>query len=209
MSIEPLEPLESIESIEPIESSNVEQIYTVFLTINNDNFIKQNDKYFVIEPIYIQYIGFFFCVEILHFLNTNTNINFLVEHQNFYFDIINGKDNGGRTCLMLASTQGDLDIVEFLLVYGANINESDNSGQTCLMCACDKGDIKMVQLLLDNGANINDKDIYGANCLMYALKSEYYMNDITLNITKLLPQSHYPKQPQYGILAQVEHFQML
>ena len=40
-----------------LELSNIDSIYTT-ITINNDNFvkIKQNDKYFVFEELYIKYI---------------------------------------------------------------------------------------------------------------------------------------------------------
>jgi hypothetical protein len=200
--------------------SNVEPRYTVILTINNNKFLKinQKDKNFVLEELYIKYIDFFFCVEIVQFINNY--FNYLVEYQNNYFDIINDKNNGnGKSCLMFACVQGDLniinflvriganinekdnlgrsclmiacvecdyDVAEFLLLNGANINDSDINGVNCLMFACDKGNLDIVELLLDNGANINDIDSNGSNCLMYAIKSEIYLGNSILNITKLL-----------------------
>jgi len=152
-----------------LKSSNIEQFYTVCISINNDKFIKikQNDKYFVIEQIYIKYIDFFFCVEIIHFLNKN--INFLVEYQNNNFDIINGKHNdNGQSCLIFACIDSDLNIIDFLLRIGANIHDRDNLGKSCLMYACVEGDLDIVLFLLLNGANISDTDITGTNCLMFA-----------------------------------------
>ena len=200
-----------------LELSNIDSTYTV-LTIDNDKFvkIKQNDKYFILEEIYIKYIDFFFCVEIVHFLNKY--FNYLVEYQNNNFDIINDKnygksslmfacidgdlniidfllrsgshihekDNGGKTCLMLACANCDLDVIEFLFVNGANINDKDSNGVNCLMIACDKGNLDIIKFLLAKGANINDTDSNGSNCLMYAIKSELYLNNTILNITKFL-----------------------
>ena len=190
-----------------LESSNIEQLYTVCLTINNDKFIKikQNDKYFVIEQIYIKYIDFFFCTEIVHFLNKNFDI--LNDKHNgksclmfacidsdlniidFLLKIganIHEKDNLGKSCLMYACIEGDFDIVLFLLNNEANISDRDITGKNCLMFACANGNLDIVELLLDKGANINDLDSNGENCLMYALKSELYSDNITLNIIKLL-----------------------
>lgn len=150
-----------------LESSNNEQYYTVFITINNNEFvkIKQNDKYFVFEELYIKYIDFFFCAEVIHFLNRH--FNYLVEYQNNYFDIINDKNNGNcKSCLMFACIEGDLNIINFLLHSGANIHEKDNLGRSCLMYACIKSDFNIIDLLLGSGANINDTDINGVNCLI-------------------------------------------
>jgi hypothetical protein len=72
------------------------------------------------------------------------------------------------------------------LAKGANINDSDINGKNCLMIACDKGNLDIIELLLAKGANINDSDNNGDNCLMYAIKSEIYLGNSILNITKLL-----------------------
>ena len=186
---------------------NADIPYTVFLTINNHKFvkIKQHNKYFIFEELYIKYIDLFFCAEVVHFLNRH--FNYLVEYQNNNFDIINDKnngksclmfacidgdlniidfllrsgalihekDNGGKTCLMFACANCDLDVIEVLLLNGANINDTDSNGSNCLMYACDKGNLDIVKFLLDKGANINDLDSNGSNCLMYAIKSELYL----------------------------------
>ena len=164
-----------------LKSSNIEQYYTVFITINNNEFvkIKQNDKYFVFEELYIKYIDFFFCAEVVHFLNRH--FNYLVEYQNNNFDIINDKNNGNyKSCLMFACIEGDLNIINFLLHSGANIHEKDNLGRSCLIyacvsarvcacvcdCACVEKDLNIIDFLLRSGSNINDTDINGLNCLM-------------------------------------------
>gem|GEM_PF-6610987 len=45
---------------------------------------------------------------------------------------INARDHSGKTCLMIAASKGQKDIVEFLLEEGADINNGDNKGNTVL-----------------------------------------------------------------------------
>ena len=56
----------------------------------------------------------------------------------------NEKDNRGRTPLIYASNHGFLEIVQMLLVHGADINDKESqNGQTALMYACMKAHSKV------------------------------------------------------------------
>ncbi len=53
----------------------------------------------------------------------------------------------GRTALRMASSNGDREIVKFLLSKNANINAKDKSGRTALRTAAEYGHPEIVELL--------------------------------------------------------------
>ena len=87
---------------------------------------------------------------------------------------MNWKDADGDTSWLLASQQGNIEIVKLFLDRGAQIdcqvNNSDTSKSrfTALMWASAKGHIEVVKLLLDRGALIDSQDSNGATALMTA-----------------------------------------
>ncbi len=56
--------------------------------------------------------------------------------------------------LMVATRNGHLNIVKFLVNTGANIEESDNYDQTSLSHAAYAGNLSVVEFLVAGGANI-------------------------------------------------------
>ena len=48
---------------------------------------------------------------------------------------MNTADRDGRTPLHIASSQGHLSIVEYLINHGADVNKADNDGCTPIMVA--------------------------------------------------------------------------
>jgi ankyrin repeat protein len=60
--------------------------------------------------------------------------------------------------LMLASDLGNYEIVQLLMVSGANIEAKDNDGMTALSFACRSGHVAIIELLLKSGVNIEAKD---------------------------------------------------
>lgn len=79
------------------------------------------------------------------------------------------KDSEGRTKLMNAAKQGDLNLTEDLIFSKANINAKDNDGWTALMFASrfSEND-KVVEKLIKNGADIKAKNNYGVSSLKLA-----------------------------------------
>jgi ankyrin repeat protein len=47
-------------------------------------------------------------------------------------ELLDGRDNNGRTPLHLACQQGHLDVVRILISYGASLELIDNEGRTPL-----------------------------------------------------------------------------
>ena len=79
--------------------------------------------------------------------------------------------------LLIASSDGYIEIVRLLLEKGTDVNAKDALGNTALMRAREgtvsdkdvgKGHIEVVKLLLDKGANVNAKNADGLTALMKA-----------------------------------------
>ncbi len=66
---------------------------------------------------------------------------------------IDARDNAGSTPLMLAVTQGRLEVVRLLLARGADPNAADNAGRTPLQQARDKDFRDVAALLERSGAH--------------------------------------------------------
>ena len=89
---------------------------------------------------------------------------------------VNAAPENARTPLMIASENGNIQLVQALLDSGADPNiESRKWGRTALKLAARKGHIDIVDLLLDKGVPIdyrgnNNEKIYlnGASALSYA-----------------------------------------
>ena len=73
----------------------------------------------------------------------------------FYKSIPNVNVKGGNnvTPLILASQQGKLDVVEFLLKKGARVNDVMTDGKTALLMASKNGHTEIVRILMAKGAN--------------------------------------------------------
>lgn len=96
----------------------------------------------------------------------------------------NLKDERGNTPLILASYEGNSDLVALLLEHKADVNSVGFQGQTPLMAASYKGNVNIVRTLLTNGANCNIQDKNGYTALMYAGKSG------SLDVVKELLNAH-------------------
>ena len=73
----------------------------------------------------------------------------------FYKSIPNVNVKGGNnvTSLILASQQGKLDVVAFLLDRGARVNDVMTDGKTALLMASKNGHTEIVRILMAKGAN--------------------------------------------------------
>ncbi len=70
-------------------------------------------------------------------------------------NILNIKDQTGKTPLMLASELGNVEAVMFLLQYGASVNECDNKGRTALVFASKYGHVDVALELIENKAGLD------------------------------------------------------
>src|SRR5262249_25331612 len=80
----------------------------------------------------------------------------------------------GTPVLMLATDLKEYNLMEALLLHGADPNRKDPEGEAPLTKLCDRNDIprKMVQLLLEKGANINIQNASGQTPLMLAILNQ-------------------------------------
>jgi ankyrin repeat protein len=83
---------------------------------------------------------------------------------------INIKDALGTTPLYLASMQGHTEVVEFLIVHGANIELGNDLGERPLAKAAKFGHYETLKTLLEHGATVNCKDKYGQTPLHEAAR---------------------------------------
>ena len=74
-------------------------------------------------------------------------------------------DANGRTLLHTAAYQGNLHVVQLLLLKGANIESLDKSRQTPLNLAARQGFSDVVSALVEVGANVNNADEDGWTAL--------------------------------------------
>jgi uncharacterized protein len=70
--------------------------------------------------------------------------------------------------LLQAAKSCNANIMQDMLVRGADINAPDKYQKTALMIAAERGCMNVVRLLIDKGANVNARDNLGGTALMMA-----------------------------------------
>lgn len=92
--------------------------------------------------------------------------------------LINGADPNGKdenydkiTPLFLAVENGNVEMVEMLLNFGAKVNARDRSKQTPLMRLDDDATPELVELLIRHGAKVDAVDKEGSSALIMAAAS--------------------------------------
>jgi ankyrin repeat protein len=83
-------------------------------------------------------------------------------------DIVDARDDHGRTAMIHAAITGHKELMDQLLEYGADINAADNRGQTALMAAAHRGYDLCVAHLIDRGAKMDQQDEHGLTALVLA-----------------------------------------
>ena len=84
---------------------------------------------------------------------------------------VNRKYYFGRTELMLATQDGYVGTVEWLLNHGAEVDARDGCGWTALIWAANKGHAGIVKFLLGHGADMNAKNEDGRTAVDIAIKA--------------------------------------
>jgi ankyrin repeat protein len=72
---------------------------------------------------------------------------------------------------MLASQNGHTDIVEKLILSGANVDSRNGFGSSALALAAERNRKESVELLIEHGANVNFRDNDGNTALILASRN--------------------------------------
>jgi ankyrin repeat protein len=83
-------------------------------------------------------------------------------------ELVNARDNDGRTPLHWACRGVHLDVVKFLVGKGADVNAEDSNKIIPLHSLASRNAAAAIAVLADNGANIDAKDYGGNTALHYA-----------------------------------------
>jgi len=73
-------------------------------------------------------------------------------------DMISTPDKFPGPSINTAAMLGDLKMIQYLLIYGADFQKKNNMGRTALHQAAQGGHIEVIKLLLDKGANPKHED---------------------------------------------------
>ncbi len=87
--------------------------------------------------------------------------------------VVDAPSGNGKTALMLAARNRQLDRVTTLLDAGADANRANDNGGTPLMYAVLGGDPRIVRLLLDQDVDLNAKAENGWSAIMIAAAKGY------------------------------------
>jgi ankyrin repeat protein len=91
-----------------------------------------------------------------------------IEHHGFAPDNLSALQADGRfTPLMRAAKEGRLEIVEELLLRGADLAVTNTDGCNALWLACYNGDHGIIQTLINAGIDLDQQNGNGASALMY------------------------------------------
>lgn len=91
---------------------------------------------------------------------------------------VNCCDDKQRTCLHIASSRGNLEIVRLLLDYGSNPNIRDCVSNLPIHLAIISSHVPVVTLLLEAGTDIHSLDLNGKTVLHLAgTRLRWLLND--------------------------------
>jgi ankyrin repeat protein len=83
-------------------------------------------------------------------------------------ELVQAKDNAGRTPLHLAANAGDKDLFDFLVSQGADIKAKTNAGTTALHYAANGGNMEIIRALIEGGADVKARNNQGLSPLQSA-----------------------------------------
>lgn len=105
--------------------------------------------------------------EVLAFFSSTISVG--KQKDNVKNAIVNKYGDDGLAAIHWAADRGYTNILELLLIHGANVDLIDkDSGQTALHYAISCGHIECVKILLKHGANRNLTDSDDVNCIQLA-----------------------------------------
>ncbi len=100
--------------------------------------------------------------------NFNADLNYIRAVLASGVDVNKRTGGRGRTYLMIAAANGDIESIAYLLKMNADINVIDNLGRTALFYAALENKLNAVEFLLKNNASPNYTDTFGRTALVSA-----------------------------------------
>lgn len=88
--------------------------------------------------------------------------------QKGYSDDLNRHYQNGDTPLIVASREGNINIVREILKYDININALNNDNTNALWASCFANNLEIINELILAGIDINNQNVNGATSLIYA-----------------------------------------
>ncbi|MGA2891141.1 MAG: ankyrin repeat domain-containing protein [Terracidiphilus sp.] len=79
------------------------------------------------------------------------------------------RERDGKTALIEAAFDGQMEAMKPLLSNGAKTEDTDNRGQTALIWTAEFDQVSAAKLLLSQGANIHAKDKQGQTALHWSV----------------------------------------
>jgi ankyrin repeat protein len=95
---------------------------------------------------------------------------YLVEE---YAPDLNKKNKRGVAPLIIASTSGSKDVVQYLLSKEIDINTTDKSGNTAILSSLLRGHLEITKILLEKKPKLNLKNKKGTNPLLISSANGY------------------------------------
>jgi ankyrin repeat protein len=116
----------------------------------------------------------------------NNKLEDLIKIQTLLKEQAKGKSKDGFTALHWACSNGNVEMVKFLILP-ETVNEKDKNGYTPLHFAVQSGKLDIVKYLLQNGANQKAKDSKGKTPLDFATEKLKATLTKTFKTTKVSP----------------------
>jgi hypothetical protein len=86
----------------------------------------------------------------------------------------NAKYSDENTALIIASNNGQLEILKYLVEIGADVNSTNKWNSTALILASAKDHFEIVKNLVENEADVNAKDDRGSTALLLASENGHF-----------------------------------
>ena len=70
-----------------------------------------------------------------------------------------------------AAVSGKLEVVKYLIEFGANVNSESDTGSTPIRSACLESHLDIIKILVENGGDIHRTNRVGGTCLINSVQS--------------------------------------
>ena len=132
-------------------------------------------------------------------------VKYLIEHMSA--EMLNLRDIGGRTALMLAASRSKENhflSLQHLVAAGADLDLKDREGHSALVLALEHSSAEAVSLLLENGADVNTMNNSGVTPLMLSVK-KYSTEAVALLLNKGADPNPKVKPDNSPLMLAVKH----